>query len=176
VEIKALSTGPKMTVKEVSEILNLDKRTIQMKVKELYPELIESRKTTYLNQSQVTAVKIACEKKFAVKTDLEKELIIHQAMMFQQEKITTLQTENKQLQTQNENLQIELDESKQWYSVKRVKSLGYVNWISARRMWNPLKKWSIENDYQIISIFDANYGEVKTYHADAWKAVYGVEL
>ena len=147
-----------------------------MKVKELYPELIESRKTTYLNQSQVTAVKIACEKKFAVKTDLEKELIIQQAAMYQQEKISKLQLELQHKSEVIEDLQIELDESKKWYSVKRVKNLGHLNWLSARKIWSPLKKWSIANDYQIISIFDANYGEVKTYHADAWKAVYGVEL
>ena len=114
-------------------------------------------------------VKLSCEKTFAVKTDMEKELIIQQAMMFQAEKITSLKTEV-------ETLKIALDESKKWYAVKRVKNLGYLEGINARKIWSPLKKWSIENDYKIISIFDANYGEVKTYHADAWKAVYGVDL
>ncbi len=80
-----------MTVKEVSEILKLDKRTIQLKVKELFPDLVKERETTYLNESQVTAVKLSCEKKFAVQTDLEKELLIQQAMQYQAEKIQTMQ-------------------------------------------------------------------------------------
>jgi DNA-binding Lrp family transcriptional regulator len=169
IEVKALSTDPKMTVKEVSEILKLDRRTIQMKVKELFPDMVKERETTYLNQTQVTMVKLSCEKTFAVKTEMEKDLIIQQAMMFQNEKVANLLAKN-------EILQIELDESKQYHSVKRVKMLGYIPEVSARKAWNPLKKWSIENNYRIISIFDANYGEVSTYHAAAWKAVYGVEL
>lgn len=75
-----------------------------------------------------------------------------------------------------EILQIELDREKSWYSVKRVKSLGYLPDLKVHDIWRPLKKWCIENNYQIRSIFDANYGEVKTYHADAWKAVYKIDL
>ena len=167
--IKSLSIKPKMTVREVSEIIGKDQRTVQLKVKELFPNIVINGKTTYLNEAQVTAVKLDLEKRFEVKTDLEKKMIVQQAMMILNEEISLLKSEN-------ETLKIELDESKKWHSVKRVKMLGYIPGISARKAWSPLKKWSIENDYKIISIFDANYGDVKTYHADAWKAVYGVEL
>lgn len=92
--MKQLSTEKTMTVKEVAEVLDLDPRTIQMKVKELFPEIIKKRQTTFLTESQVTAVKLGCEKKFAVHTDLEKELIIQQAAKFQQEKIDKLMAEN----------------------------------------------------------------------------------
>jgi DNA-binding Lrp family transcriptional regulator len=67
----------RMTVREVAEVLGLDPRTIQMKVKELFPGIVEERKTTLLNEAQVTAVKMACEKKFAVKTDLEVGIAYH---------------------------------------------------------------------------------------------------
>jgi phage antirepressor YoqD-like protein len=40
-------------------------------VKELFPEIVVERQTTYLNDAQVTAVKKACEKNFAATTDLE---------------------------------------------------------------------------------------------------------
>jgi DNA-binding Lrp family transcriptional regulator len=79
-----------MTVREVAEVLGLDPRTIQMKVKELFPGIVEERKTTLLNEVQVTAVKMACEKKFAAKTDFEKELIVQQTLVYQQEKIKSL--------------------------------------------------------------------------------------
>ena len=98
----AVSTERTMTVREVAEILNLDPRTIQMKVKELFPDLVQERKTTYLNERQVTMVKMSCEKKFAVQTDLEKELIIQQALMFQKEKILDLEQENRTLRIKAE--------------------------------------------------------------------------
>lgn len=93
-EIKALSTDPKMTVREVSEIIQKDPRTVQLKVKELFPELVVNGKTTYLNESQVTAVKLDLEKRFEVKTDLEKKMIVQQAMMILNEEIEQLRTEN----------------------------------------------------------------------------------
>lgn len=79
-----------MTVKEVAEVLGLDPRTVQLKVKELFPEIVKERKTTYLNEEQVTSVKLSCEKKFAVTTDLEKKLIIAQAMQILNDDITEL--------------------------------------------------------------------------------------
>lgn len=35
-----------------------------------------------------------------------------------------------------------------------------------------LKEKSIELGYGVKKIFDANYGEVNTYHRDAWEAAY----
>lgn len=95
--MKSLSTEKSMTVREVADILGLDPRTIQLKVKELFPHLVRERKTTFLTESQVTMVKLSCEKRFAVKTTLEKELIIQQALFFQEEKIQTLLKENRNL-------------------------------------------------------------------------------
>jgi phage anti-repressor protein len=79
-------------------------------------------------------------------------------------------------ETEKQNLQIELDEHKAWYSVKRVCLLGHFKSSEAKNLWRALKKYSIEHNYQIQSIFDANYGEVKTYHKDVWFGVYGVNL
>jgi anti-repressor protein len=79
-------------------------------------------------------------------------------------------------ETEKQNLQIELDEHKAWYSVKRVCLLGHFKSSEAKNLWRALKKYSIEHNYQIQSIFDANYGEVKTYHKDVWLGVYGVNL
>lgn len=87
-----------------------------------------------------------------------------------------LQEENLFLIANNENLAIELDEHKAWYSVKRVCLLGYFKNKDAKTLWQPLKTYSIANNYQIKGIFDANYGEVKTYHKEVWKAVYNINL
>jgi len=79
-------------------------------------------------------------------------------------------------ETEKQNLQIELDEHKAWYSVKRVCLLGHFKSSEAKNLWRKLKQYSIQYNYQIQSIFDANYGEVKTYHKDVWFGVYGINL
>jgi len=165
-----------MTVKEVAAGLGIDPRSIQLKVKELFPDIVKNGVTTMLTQTQVTAVKLNLEKKFEVQTDLEKELIILQAMQLQQERYNNMQLQLQQKDNIINDLQIELDEEKSWYSVKRIKSMGFLQDINARKLWSPLKKWSIVNDYQIKTIFDANYGNIKTYHRDAWSAVYKIDF
>ena len=69
-----------------------------------------------------------------------------------------------------EELQAQLDVSKDWYSIKRVAAMNGVDWKSFN--WRKLKEKSIELGYGIKKIFDANYGEVNTYHRDAWEAAY----
>ncbi|MCP4988509.1 MAG: hypothetical protein GY928_21395 [Colwellia sp.] len=178
-----------MTVKEVATVLNVSADLIKKRIRELYPDKMINGKTTYLTESEVTAVKLRIEQNSSLatyddrnrlvdmpKTNLEEELLIQQAMVLQQNKIVRLEQEKNLLQLENKTLQIELDEEKSWYSVKRIKSMGYLQNINARKVWSPLKKWSIENDYQIKTIFDANYGTIKTYHKDAWSAVYEIDF
>ena len=84
----------RMTVREVAEALGLDPRTIQLKIKELFPEIVHERETTYLTEAQVTAVKMACEKRFAgVATDLERRMVVAQAMQFLQEDLDAARAE-----------------------------------------------------------------------------------
>ena len=87
----ALFGDKRMTVKEVAMALGYDPRTIQLKVKELFPEIVEERQTTYLNETQVTAVKMACEKKFAASTDLEMMMLDRQVSEWKTRKIEELQ-------------------------------------------------------------------------------------
>jgi predicted transcriptional regulator len=177
----AKNTLKLMTVKDLSSVLNVSDRTIQRHLKKIRSNsdnVVDHGKTTYITEPEATEIKLLIEHsgrrdiegiKDLPKTNLEKTLLIKQGYDLLLESITSLQSEN-------ESLKIELDKSTQYHSVKKVKMMGFIPNISARKAWSPLKKWSIENDYKIISIFDANYGNVKTYHADAWKAVYGVML
>lgn len=69
-----------------------------------------------------------------------------------------------------EELQAQLDVSKDWYSIKRVAAMNGVDWKTFN--WRKLKEKSIELGYGVKKIFDANYGEVNTYHRDAWEVAY----
>lgn len=81
------------------------------------------------------------------------------------------EVERRQIAEQeNERLQQELDYSKDWYSIKRVAAMNGVDWKTFN--WRKLKEKSIELGYGVKKIFDANYGEVNTYHRDVWEAAY----
>lgn len=67
-------------------------------------------------------------------------------------------------------LQAQLDTSKDWYSIKRVAALNGVSWKTFK--WRKLKEAGDRMGYDVKKIFDANYGEVNTYHKDVWSAVY----
>ena len=71
---------------------------------------------------------------------------------------------------EKKQLQIELDQNKEWYSIKRVAGIHGVSWKSFN--WRILKAKSKEMGYEVVKIFDANYGEVNTYHVDVWEQCY----
>ena len=70
----------------------------------------------------------------------------------------------------SEELKQQLDVSKDWYSIKRVAALNGVHWKTFS--WRTLKEVGLEMGYEVKKIFDANYGEVNTYHKDVWEKVY----
>lgn len=67
-------------------------------------------------------------------------------------------------------LQEQLDMSKDWYSIKRVAAMNGVDWKTFD--WRILKEKGLQMGYSVKKIFDANYGEVNTYHREVWEAVY----
>jgi phage antirepressor YoqD-like protein len=115
----------RMTVREVAEALGVSPEAIKKWVRKMYPDLMRDGVTTYLNEFQVTAIKMAMTSQLASivptqncvgsengdlqqklqvssapKTDLEKALLVQQALMIQQEQIADLQERNKKLQQQ----------------------------------------------------------------------------
>ena len=74
------------------------------------------------------------------------------------------------VEEEKERLQLELDRSKDWYSIKRVAALNGVSWKTFD--WRKLKQIGEQKGYEVRKIFDANYGEVNTYHRDVWEAAY----
>lgn len=81
-----------------------------------------------------------------------------------------LLTKYKEEKQAKEQLRIELDKSKEWYTIKRVAQLNGVSWKDFS--WRKLKQTSAELGYGVKKIFDANYGNVNVYHVKVWKCVY----
>ena len=69
-----------------------------------------------------------------------------------------------------EDAAIQLSESKEWFTVKRVASLNRVIWTEIS--WRVLKQTSDLMDYEIKKVFDVNYSTVNAYHINVWKQVY----
>lgn len=81
------------------------------------------------------------------------------------------EVERRQIAEQEkEKLQQELDYSKDWLSIKRVATMNNVDWKTFN--WRKLKETGLQMGYGVKKIFDANYGEVNTYHREVWEAVY----
>lgn len=82
---------------------------------------------------------------------------------------TVEQKEQVQLQLQAKTEQ--LDESKDWYSIKRWAKMHRKNW--RKYDWRKLKAVSHELGFAVKKIFDGNYDEVNIYHRVVFEAVYG---
>ncbi len=62
----------------------------------------------------------------------------------------------------------QLDESKEWYSIKRWAKEHGMNWRSIN--WRKMKALSYELGYDIKKVFDANYGQVNIYNVKVFEA------
>ncbi|MDR0674343.1 MAG: Rha family transcriptional regulator [Zoogloeaceae bacterium] len=71
-----------------------------------------------------------------------------------------------------EKLKIELDQSKQYATVKRMEMLYH----GQKFNWRLLKSTGIEMGIPPTEIFDQNYGTVKAYHADVWREAYALDI
>lgn len=87
----------RMTVSEVSSILKIDSRTLRNYISKLFPDLMKHGVTTYLDERQVTLLKLEIqrnqhlERSFQVpQTKLERTLLIQQAMNLLVEEVDEL--------------------------------------------------------------------------------------
>ncbi len=76
----------------------------------------------------------------------------------------------EQIQYQLEQKTEQLDESKEWYSIKRWAKEYNMNWRCIN--WRRMKALSYGLGYEIKKIFDANYGQVNIYHINVFKTYF----
>lgn len=84
---------------------------------------------------------------------------------------TAMNTASQAVKRANQ-LQIELDKSKQYASVKRMEMLYH----GQKFDWRMLKSTGQEMGIAPLDVFDANYGTVKAYHADVWAEAYALSI
>jgi DNA-binding transcriptional regulator GbsR (MarR family) len=179
----AINTKEKtMTTKELAEVLGVSVDTVSRAAsKVLEPSAVLRRvvnggNSKVYTEEQATLIKQEIQKHHNLAsrqidnatTILEKQMVIAQAIQYSNEIIAMLQAENSTLKEDNENLQIELDQSKEYITIKRMEKLNpkhHFNWRLLKRESERLHKPSKET-------FDQNYGTVKAYHVDVWESLY----
>ena len=65
---------------------------------------------------------------------------------------------------------IQLDENKEWYTIKKVATLNNISWKTLK--WQLLKNTSNYLGYEIKKVFDANYGHTNAYNIAVWRQEY----
>jgi hypothetical protein len=144
----------------------LDKSNRQSKCYDLNFEqslqlLMSESKTVRKQVVQVLKSQHEQINKIQVPTTFKEALLL---AVEQQEKIEQLELETK-------TLEIELDKSHEWISIKKVAHANSVHWKSLE--WKKLKDVSKITGYLPKKIFDANFpAGVNAYHVSAWKIVY----
>ena len=69
-------------------------------------------------------------------------------------------------------LEIELDKSKHYATVKRMELIHH----GVTFNWRLLKSTSAEMGLPAVDVFDQTYGTVKAYHADVWREAYALSI
>jgi len=84
---------------------------------------------------------------------------------------TAMNTESQAVKKANA-LEIELDKSKTYCTIKRMEMLTH----GQKYNWRVLKSACIDVGIEPINVFDANYGHVNAYHKDVWLEAYAINL
>jgi len=95
--MKELVKNKMMTINEVASSLGVDESTIRKYANKIFPDKIKNGVKTFFNEEAVTSIKLKLQQNQHLarsselpKTDLEKKLLIQQAMGFLQEEIEGL--------------------------------------------------------------------------------------
>ena len=158
-----------MTVKEIATAIGIAESTVRNKIAELFPGYVKNGVATRLNEQQVTFLKKnLTPRNLTLKSKVDNSVTHLEMLENVQRDLQWLISYNAELQSQNENLRISLDESKEWYSVKRMEKLNRGQTFD----WRLLKKESERLGIEVKKVFDQNYGEVNAYHKDVWESIY----
>ncbi len=158
-----------MTVKEIASAIGIAESTVRNKAAELFPDCVKNGVATRLNEQQVTFLKKnLTPRTLTLKSKVESSVTNLEMLGNIQRDLQWLMSYNAELQSQNENLKIELNESKERYSIKRMEKLN----PGKHFKYSLLKNESRKLGFEVRKVFDQNYGEVNAYHRDVWESLY----
>lgn len=99
----------------------------------------------------------------------KEEAIRTKAEIGSRREATAMNTASQAVKRVND-LEIQLDKSKDYYTVKRMEMIHH----GVKFNWRLLKSTSNQMEIEPVDVFDQNYGTVKAYHKDVWKEAYAI--
>ena len=136
------------------------RRSVLGKVKNLESQREQIVPTTYIEALQAL-----------IESEKQKQLAIDtKAEIGNRREATAMNTASTATKRANK-LEVELDESKMWSTVKRMEMI-----TGLRFDWRKLKAAESDLGYSRKDVYDANYGTVRSYHADAWQDAYALDI
>ena len=183
--VKVEKTSTLISTKQLAAQLHSSSKVIIENAKKCLPnKKIINGKPTYWNEAEVTVlvdfVKANSHRTDTTFTKLVKvtetsltpALKIKKAMELMQEgyeeEMARLKAEKNRVIQERDNLKIELDTSKDWFTIKRMQKLN----PDVEFKYSALKKESVRLGYEVKKVFDANYGEVNSYHKAVFESLY----
>lgn len=143
---------------------------LQAKVFDRMTEL-EAKQSPKIPLTYIQALEqlIEVEKQKEAALELAKVAIETKAEIGSRREATAMNTASQAVKKANK-LEIELDQSKDYCTVKRMEMLKH----GQKFNWRLLKSAGQDLGIDSIDIYDANYGSVKAYHRDVWLEAYAL--
>lgn len=143
---------------------------LQAKVFDRMTEL-EAKQNPKIPLTYIQALEqlIEVEKQKEAALELAKVAIETKAEIGSRREATAMNTASQAVKKANK-LEIELDQSKDYCTVKRMEMLKH----GQKFNWRLLKSAGQDLGIDSIDIYDANYGSVKAYHRDVWLEAYAL--
>jgi hypothetical protein len=161
-----------MTIKEIANVLKKDESTIRKLGKKLFPEKFKNGRTTYLNEKEVTLIKMNLGKNSELpKTKLEKQLLVKQAIQYLNEEIAELKREN---QIHQDRINLLIHDNKTYTTTEIAKELNLKSANQLNKMlegkevqYKMNRTWVLTAKYS-----DCGYENIKQQELDNGKIIY----
>ncbi len=131
---------------------------------------IEKHKNIPKTQLELAKEQVALLERLE-EVEKEKQYAIETKAWISDKKTATAMCTASQKTKENKKLLIQLDESMEFATTKRVELI-----TGSKFGWKKLKDVSKSNGYPIKKVFDSNYGEVNTYYHMAWQDAYKINI
>ena len=133
---------------------------------------MEKQLSFYIPQSFPEALRcLAAEVEQKELMQKQRDEAIRTKAYISDKKTATAMNTASQKSREVEKLKRELDKSKEFASIKAAEIR-----LKSKFDWKPLRNYCTSHELEMPKIFDANYGSVRTYPAEAWQEIYGVDL
>lgn len=149
---------------------------VRMKIIKRWKELEtdnENQKKSALPQDYISALEHLLESKKAEQLAIEQRnvAIATKSEIGERREATAMNTASQAVKKANK-LEIELDRSKEYATIKRME----MKYHGTKFNWRLLKSTGQEMGIDTIEVFDQNYGTVKAYHSDVWQEAYALSI